>query len=98
MIFQVKRTSSLFIESTDLEKIQKDAEGNLPCEGASIHVFRVNDDEPTYYDSYFTINIDTLEELIEWRKKLGVQIIINPNGNNGIDGLNCIEIYDDYRE
>ena len=101
MIFQVNRTSSEyeFWNIQDLETMEKTAKKNFPCEGAEVHIYMNKDKwDRTIYHCYYTINIDTLEELIDWRNKLDEEIIINPKLSNGIDGMNCIEIYDDFRE
>lgn len=65
-----------------------------PCEGATLAHRHVGDlDEDIY-----TIEIDTLEDLIRFKEKVGKEIIITkPYGCEDISPLK-IEIYDDYRE
>lgn len=66
-----------------------------PCDGAIKEKYFV---ENVFGDkierSRFFINIENLEELMEFIKKQDSEVIVGTD----FDGLNTIEIYDDYRE
>lgn len=65
-----------------------------PCEGATLAHRHVGDlDEDIY-----TIEIESLEDLVRFKEKVGKEIIITtPRRMHYISPLE-IEIYDDYRE
>ena len=68
---------------------------NSPCEGAieEKHSF-----ENRYGEKHemirFYINIESLEELMEFTNKQATEIVVSTN----FEGNPAIEIYDDYRE
>lgn len=62
-----------------------------PCEGAVL-----SEHKTAHGENIWEIEINSLEELIELKKKLNYPIILlNPNQ---IEGMYQLEIYDDYRE
>lgn len=101
MIFQVIRTSHNGMNGPFYEtyaSVEDRARKLIPCDGAEIHIFQENSPTGSYYKIYYTINFDTLEDLIEWAKKLDNEIIITSYKNMIGEERNRIEIYDDYRE
>ena len=80
MKFQIERTSSWWSE-----------DGKAPCEGAVLMKEGTSTDLPVY-----TIDIESVEDLVELMKREG-EIIIKEGGYMN-DGLPVIEIYDTYRE
>lgn len=68
---------------------------NSPCDGAIKEKYIV---ENVFGDKTerirFFINIESLEELMEFTNKQATEIVVNTN----FEGNPAIEIYDDYRE
>ena len=98
MLFEVFRTSSPYIFDEDYK----------PCEEATLHEYvetiteRVDitkSRRPLIQQRQRTlkcwvVEINTLEELLEFRKRHNEDLVIT----SGADGLIGIEIYDDWRE
>lgn len=79
MKFQIERTSSWWSE-----------DGKAPCEGAVLMKEGTSTTDPVY-----TIDIESVEDLVELMKREG-EIIIKKSYEDV--GLPVIEIYDTYRE
>ena len=79
MKFQIERTSSWWSE-----------DGKAPCEGAVLMKEGTSITDPVY-----TIDIESVEDLVELMKREG-EIIIKKSYEDV--GLPVIEIYDTYRE
>ncbi len=70
-------------------------ERKQPCEGAALLKVSEFDDE----ERFWVIEINTLEELINLRDKVGNDLILRWTDEKELGGeMREIEIYDDYRE
>lgn len=94
MKFIVVRTSTSFF-GKDKKPIPEAVKESLEM----IDLFNFEDDEDETHKDFWTIEINTLDELLSLFDNYGKIIIREANDYNDEPvGFNVIEIYDDYRE
>jgi hypothetical protein len=73
-----------------------------PCEGVkekeTIVTYRLKDKIQKKIKTIWAMEINTLEELLEFQKKCNQPIIIEESDNFDLKEIYELEIYDDYRE
>lgn len=82
MKFRVERTSNLFGRTP------------RPCAGAKL----LNPNTPEWESSVWEIELNTLEELVEFVKKNGALVVSHDEREQSDYRGTTIEIYDTYRE
>ena len=82
MKFRVERTSSLFGRTPQ------------PCAGAKL----LNPDAPEWESSVWEVELNTLEEFVEFVKENGALVVSHDEREQSDYRGTTIEIYDTYRE